>query len=70
MIKVLIVEDELLNAMAMQEIIAPWGFTFCEPAVTGEEALQRIETWKPDPDPDGREAARGTGWYKNRGEDS
>lgn len=48
MLKILIVEDELLNAMAMEEIMSPWGFEFFEPAVTGEEALQRMETGEPD----------------------
>jgi CheY-like chemotaxis protein len=46
--KILIVEDEYLTALDMKELMSRWGHEFCEPAVTGEEAIERAGAERPD----------------------
>lgn len=48
MAKIMIVEDEYLTALDMKELMARWGHEFCEPAVTGEEAIERAAAESPD----------------------
>src|SRR5712691_2002157 len=44
--RVLIVEDEPTTRLGLTELVSTWGFT-TESASDGEEALQRITTFRP-----------------------
>src|SRR4026207_308981 len=44
--RVLIVEDEPSTRLGLTELVRTWGFT-TESAADGEEALQRITTFRP-----------------------
>src|SRR5687768_15216038 len=44
--RVLIVEDEASTRLGLTELVQTWGFT-TEAAADGEEALQRITTFRP-----------------------
>jgi CheY-like chemotaxis protein len=46
--RVLIVEDEVINAMALAEVIPGWGFTAVDMATSGEEAIRLSEEKRPD----------------------
>jgi PAS domain S-box-containing protein len=64
-VKVLVVDDKLLNRDVLMTMLGSIGFSLME-AVNGAEALQLFESWKPDiiimdivmPVMDGREATR------------
>lgn len=38
--KVLIVEDEIINAMALSEVIPGWGCTVVDMVTSGEDAIR------------------------------
>src|SRR5881392_2364239 len=44
--RVLIVEDEPTTRLGLTELVSTWGFT-TESAADGQEALQRITTFRP-----------------------
>jgi len=46
--KILIVEDQIVTAMDLMELMADWGYDFAPPAVSGEEAVRRAGEEKPD----------------------
>ncbi|MDA8155434.1 MAG: response regulator [Actinomycetota bacterium] len=46
--KVLIVEDEVIAAMALADIVWQWGYLPCEPAVSGGEAISKAGSEAPD----------------------
>ena len=46
--KILVVEDESIVALDIQAHLARLGYTILEPAVSGEEAIQRVAVAKPD----------------------
>lgn len=46
--KILLVEDEIITAMDLLEIMKNWGYDFCDPAGSGEEALEMALEEKPD----------------------
>lgn len=46
--KILLVEDEIITAMDLLELMKNWGYDFCEPAGSGEEALDISIREKPD----------------------
>ena len=46
--RVLIVEDEVIAAMALTDIIGDWGYSPCEPAVSGVEAVFKAGSETPD----------------------
>ena len=46
--KVLIVEDEAIAALGLETMIAGWGYEMCQPASSGEEAVRRAASCKPD----------------------
>jgi CheY-like chemotaxis protein len=46
--KVLIVEDEIINAMALAEVIQGWGCKVVDTVTSGEEAIRAAEAHRPD----------------------
>ncbi|MEW6181840.1 MAG: response regulator [Bacillota bacterium] len=46
--KVLIVEDEILIALSLGELLEYWSYELCEPAASGEDAVRRAESEQPD----------------------
>lgn len=46
--RVLIVEDEIINAMALAELIPAWGCEVVESVTSGEDAIRVAEAQKPD----------------------
>ncbi len=46
--KILIVEDEVITAMGMMEMLEFWGYEVLEPAATSSDALERVANEKPD----------------------
>ncbi len=46
--RVLIVEDEIINAMALAEVLPGWGCAVVDMVTSGEEALRAAETASPD----------------------
>jgi CheY-like chemotaxis protein len=46
--RVLIVEDEVINAMALAEMIPGWGCLVVDVVTSGEEAVLAAEREKPD----------------------
>ncbi len=46
--KVLIVEDEIINAMALAEAIPDWGCQVADMVTSGEDAIRAAETGRPD----------------------
>jgi len=46
--KILIVEDDILIAMALEERFKRWGYMPCEPANSGEEAIGKAGSEQPD----------------------
>lgn len=46
--KVLIVEDEIINAMALAEVLPGWGFLVADMVTSGEDAVRRAEEDRPD----------------------
>ena len=46
--KILIIEDELLIALDIKYSLESKGFEVCDFISTAEEALERIDTIKPD----------------------
>jgi len=46
--KILLVEDDALISMALGEQFRRWGYTPCEPATTGEEAIRKAAAEQPD----------------------
>lgn len=46
--KILIVEDEVITAMGMTDMLELWGYDALEPASTSDEALERAASQKPD----------------------
>ena len=46
--KILIVEDEYLIAMELGLVLGKAGYELCEPATSGEEAIERAAKEKPD----------------------
>jgi CheY-like chemotaxis protein len=47
-IKILLVEDEAISALAMNLALQNMGFVTCQPAATGRKALERLAEDKPD----------------------
>jgi CheY-like chemotaxis protein len=47
-IKILLVEDEAVTAIAMNMILESMGFLTCPPAATGQKALETMTVEKPD----------------------
>ncbi len=47
-IKILLVEDEAITALAMNMALKNMGFLTCQPAATGQKALERMARDKPD----------------------
>jgi CheY-like chemotaxis protein len=46
--KILIVEDEILSALSLKATLEDWGYELCEPATSGEEAIQAAGSELPD----------------------
>lgn len=46
--RVLIVEDEIINAMALAEVLPAWGCVVVDMVTSGEEALRVAEAASPD----------------------
>ncbi len=46
--RVLIVEDEIINAMALADVIPGWGGTVVDMVTSGDEAIRVAETASPD----------------------
>ncbi|MFA5354180.1 MAG: response regulator [Thermodesulfovibrionales bacterium] len=46
--KVLIVDDEVIQAMALEMLVQTWDFETCEPAVSGSEAIDKAGQEMPD----------------------
>jgi DNA-binding NtrC family response regulator len=46
--RVLIVEDEVINAMALAETIPAWGCLVVDMVMSGEDAIRVAEAEKPD----------------------
>jgi len=46
--RVLIVEDEVINAMALAETIPRWGCTVVDMVTSGEDAIRVSEEQRPD----------------------
>ncbi len=46
--RVLIVEDEVINAMALAEVIPEWGCIVVDMVTSGEDAIRVAEAEKPD----------------------
>ncbi len=46
--KVLIVEDEIINAMALADMIPRWGLVVTDMVTSGEDAIRSAEREKPD----------------------
>ena len=46
--KVLIVEDEIISAMALAETIPAWGCRVVDMVVSGEDAIRAAEAHRPD----------------------
>jgi CheY-like chemotaxis protein len=46
--KILIVEDEILNAMSLQMSLRKSGYDICELVTTGEESIQIADKENPD----------------------
>lgn len=41
-------EDEMVTSMDLMELMADWDYDFFPPAVSGEEAIKRVEKEEPD----------------------
>ncbi len=46
--KVLIVEDEIINAMALATVIPGWGYEVVGMVTSGEDAIRAAEAHRPD----------------------
>ena len=46
--KILIVEDDVLIAMALEARVKRWGYTSCGMVTSGEEAIHKAESEQPD----------------------
>lgn len=46
--KILIVEDEIIEAMVLRRLLERWGYDVCEIASSGEDALKEAEVERPD----------------------
>ena len=46
--KILIVEDEVISAMSLTELLQLWGHEVCDSVSSGEEAIQRAQDERPD----------------------
>ncbi|HAM49313.1 MAG TPA: hypothetical protein DCP92_00925 [Nitrospiraceae bacterium] len=46
--KILIVEDEVIEAMFLKNILELWGYEVCEITTSGDDAITEAETEKPD----------------------
>jgi AmiR/NasT family two-component response regulator len=47
-VKVLIVEDEIINAMALSELIPRWGLSVVDMVTNGEDGIRAAEEHRPD----------------------
>lgn len=47
-IKILLVEDEAISALAMNMALKNMGFRTCQPVATGQKALEHLVLEKPD----------------------
>ncbi len=47
-VRVLIVEDEVINAMALAEVIPGWGCAVVDMVTSGEDAIRVAESASPD----------------------
>ena len=45
---ILVVDDEIIGAMNLAELVRTWGFYDCEIAGSVEEALKQVEGCRPD----------------------
>ena len=45
---ILVVDDEIIGAMSLAELVRTWGFYDCEIAGSAEEALKQVENCRPD----------------------
>lgn len=46
--KILIVEDEAIAALSLRELLEYWKYETCEPAASGQEAIGKAESERPD----------------------
>lgn len=46
--RVLVVEDEIINAMALAEALPGWGISVVDTVTSGEDAIRIAEEQKPD----------------------
>ncbi len=46
--KILIVEDEIIEAIFLTKILELWGYEVCEVTTSGEDAIKKAEIDKPD----------------------
>jgi CheY-like chemotaxis protein len=46
--RVLIVEDETINAMALETLLSMWGFVVVDMVTSGEDAIRVSESERPD----------------------
>ena len=46
--KILIVEDEIIAAMFLRQILELWGYEVCELTTSGEDAIKKAKIEKPD----------------------
>ena len=46
--KILIVEDEIVQAMFLGKVLELWGYEICETATSGEDAIKEAEIQNPD----------------------
>jgi CheY-like chemotaxis protein len=46
--KILIVEDEIIIALSLGELLEHWAYELCEPATSGKEAVGKAESEQPD----------------------
>ena len=45
---ILVVDDEIIGAMSLAELVRTWGFYDCEIAGSVEEALRQVDSCRPD----------------------
>ncbi len=45
--KVLIVEDEIIDSMALASVLPSWGFDVADTVTSGEDAVRAAEDIKP-----------------------
>ncbi|NTU42285.1 MAG: response regulator [Nitrospirales bacterium] len=46
--RILIVDDEVIQTMALEDVLTLWEYEICEPVVSGEKAVGAVKREKPD----------------------